>query len=322
MNRKRVCLRGISFLLRGMVLGLLVLSGTSVNAVDLSKMSALLDRNAAQYIFDVNDRIMLIGKLAAEIIPESGMRPVYDLWMIDRQTAQATLIQTGKPVLEASLSPVDQRIAYLTQDDVLWLIEPLTGKSMKLSEGALAGIAWSPDGSMIAFSGENLAEAMPNPDIFVVPITGLGGKMQLTNHPGTDQKPVWSPDGKELLFVSGRTSLASLWAINVDGTNLRQVTNKGLIGGKGKLPKGFIPVPALSRGIKWSKQGTIYLHSGDGIWVVQRSDGKTDRSLTIDNVITAKKLGTANAPASIFMLDQTLMLFEKGKIIQTLTEEQ
>jgi Tol biopolymer transport system component len=35
--------------------------------------------------------------------------------------------------------------------------------------------------------------------------------------------PVWSPDGKEILFLSDRDGKWEFFVINVDGSNLRQV---------------------------------------------------------------------------------------------------
>lgn len=39
--------------------------------------------------------------------------------------------------------------------------------------------------------------------------------------------PAWSPDGKQIAFASTRTGNSEIWVVNVDGTNLRQVTNAG-----------------------------------------------------------------------------------------------
>jgi Tol biopolymer transport system component len=37
--------------------------------------------------------------------------------------------------------------------------------------------------------------------------------------------PTWSPDGSQVAFVSDRSGMSEIWAINVDGANLRQLTN-------------------------------------------------------------------------------------------------
>jgi Tol biopolymer transport system component len=49
--------------------------------------------------------------------------------------------------------------------------------------------------------------------------------------PGESQgimHPAWSPDSSQIAFVSNRSGSSEIWAINVDGGNLRQVTLGGV----------------------------------------------------------------------------------------------
>ncbi|NDJ75361.1 MAG: SH3 domain-containing protein [Chloroflexi bacterium] len=63
-----------------------------------------------------------------------------------------------------------------------------------------------------------------NYEIYVLnPDTGLVS--QLTNNPGSDIEPVWSPDGLSIAFVSDRDGDFELYQMNADGTNVRQLTN-------------------------------------------------------------------------------------------------
>lgn len=39
--------------------------------------------------------------------------------------------------------------------------------------------------------------------------------------------PIWSPDGQHLAFISNRSGTSEIWVINMDGTNLRQLTANG-----------------------------------------------------------------------------------------------
>jgi len=59
----------------------------------------------------------------------------------------------------------------------------------------------SPDGSLIAFSGQYDG----NTDIFVIPARG-GEPRRLTWHPGRDRCVGWSPDGRFVLFSASRRS--------------------------------------------------------------------------------------------------------------------
>jgi TolB protein len=41
---------------------------------------------------------------------------------------------------------------------------------------------------------------------------------QLTDHPEYDGGPVWSPDGRYILFATRRTGLLAIWVMRADGT--------------------------------------------------------------------------------------------------------
>ncbi|MEO7313695.1 MAG: DPP IV N-terminal domain-containing protein, partial [Ginsengibacter sp.] len=73
-----------------------------------------------------------------------------------------------------------------------------------VSEGVESNPVFSPDGKMIAFTGQYDG----NTDVFVVPVTG-GVPKRLTWHPGTDLVRDFSPDGKKVLFASQRNSFTN-----------------------------------------------------------------------------------------------------------------
>ena len=75
----------------------------------------------------------------------------------------------------------------------LWTVDRNGGHASRLTTGT--GIetdpVFSPDGSMIAFTGEYDG----NTDVFVVPAIG-GVPKRLTYHPAADSAVGWTPDGK------------------------------------------------------------------------------------------------------------------------------
>jgi tricorn protease len=75
--------------------------------------------------------------------------------------------------------------------------------------------ALSPDGRLLAFDW--------NGDIWVADSAG-GDARQLTAHPGRDTQPRFSPDGKEIAFVSDRDGSAQVYTIPVSGGTPRQLT--------------------------------------------------------------------------------------------------
>ena len=76
--------------------------------------------------------------------------------------------------------------------------------------------AISPDGKTVAFSYKG--------DIFTVASTG-GQARQITSHNAYESDPVWSPDGKALVFTSAREGSKDLWAFFMESGAIKRLTD-------------------------------------------------------------------------------------------------
>ncbi len=83
----------------------------------------------------------------------------------------------------------------------------------------------SPDGERIAYTVTTYdkQENKGNSDIWIVSIDG-GEPAQLTNSPKGDSYPRWSPDGRQIAFVSSRTGAPQGWRIPAYGGEAKQIT--------------------------------------------------------------------------------------------------
>jgi tricorn protease len=105
----------------------------------------------------------------------------------------------------------------------IWTVGRNGGHAMRLvtGEGQLSGPIFSPDGSLIAFTGKYDG----NTDVYVVPAAG-GEPKRLTWHPGADTAVGWTPDGRSILFRSPRVSprdLDQLYVVDSIGGPPREV---------------------------------------------------------------------------------------------------
>ena len=93
--------------------------------------------------------------------------------------------------------------------------------------------AWSPDGTQIAF----VSDRSGNWDIYVMDADGGEDEylLRLTNKSDWDPvwsweswDPAWSPDGTQIAFVSGPYLEPSIYLMEADGSNVRQLTYGGV----------------------------------------------------------------------------------------------
>jgi tricorn protease len=90
------------------------------------------------------------------------------------------------------------QIVFVYAND-LWIVPKEGGLARRLSspKGQEIFPKFSPDGQMIAFSGNYDG----NTDVYVMPAAG-GSPLRLTHHPGGDLVVEWYPDGKNILYRS------------------------------------------------------------------------------------------------------------------------
>jgi len=119
-------------------------------------------------------------------------------------------------------------------------IVPITGGTPRLITPN-APSYWhgsSPDGKTVAFTGQRggpiEVQAAPggsgavqkldtsNFDIYTIPAAG-GDETRLTNAPGLDDGPEYSPDGAHIYFNSERTGHMQIWRMKPDGSDQEQV---------------------------------------------------------------------------------------------------
>jgi len=151
-------------------------------------------------------------------------------WVVPLKDGQAPFKPTPEIVggIHGSWSPDMRRFAFIsvrTGDLYVMPVSPETGRpagpSRKLVEGigerhSASSPGWSPDGKRIAFSWGKSG----NFDIWTIPATG-GEPTQITDDPRWERWPIWSSDGKSIVFARRRglteNSTWDTWMLPAEG---------------------------------------------------------------------------------------------------------
>jgi TolB protein len=143
---------------------------------------------------------------------------------------------------------------------------------------------WSPDGRRIAFMAQELGASGSNPDYNVYVMDADGSDVtRLTETPGSDGWPAWSPDGSSIVFTTTRDDCSisdapdcrsvgddgewhDVWIMDADGSDQRRVTFE------------------YGQFFTWSPDGEAILVSGAADLYLIRPDGTGMTPLPVESV--------------------------------------
>lgn len=143
-------------------------------------------------------------------------------------------------------SPDGQHIAFLSSREGrtrVFVVRPDGTGTRAVSGSADTGeerdIAWSPDGTILAFAGRS---ARGQARIWKVRMDG-SEPVALTDGTSKDDQPAWSPDGKYLAYVSENTGNADIALMRADGSGKTLLTSAP---GADWLPRWLAPARQIA----------------------------------------------------------------------------
>jgi serine/threonine protein kinase/roadblock/LC7 domain-containing protein len=122
-------------------------------------------------------------------------------------TADASVVATIQGI-------IIQNIWIAPTDDTARVSQVTTGSDRSFAP------SWTPDGKLVYARGSG-----GNNDIYIVDSRQGASPKQLTANAGSNHTPAVSPDGRFIVFRSSRTGFMTLWRMDIDGGNLKQLTD-------------------------------------------------------------------------------------------------
>src|SRR5688572_4892836 len=151
-----------------------------------------------------------------------------EIYLMNRDGSDVRRL-TNNPAIDGSptWSPTGTQIAFTSErtgsPQVYVMNVDGSGVRRISSESYADRATWSPAPfNEIAYS----ARTGPGFDIKILNI-GSGETRQITFGEGTNESPVWAPNGRHLAFMSTRQGRSQIFTVARDGRNLRQITRDG-----------------------------------------------------------------------------------------------
>jgi serine/threonine protein kinase len=158
-----------------------------------------------------------------------------NLWRIDADGNNPKQLTEGNGVdVPHAFSPDGQWVVFLstrTGQATAWKVSINGGAAQQLTDERTYGPAVSPDGRLLSYG--HLVEqpgAPPHPEFVIIPFDG-GPPVKRIAAPDFAAAPLsnggfqWTPDGRAVCFVGQRGNVPNLWALPLDGSPPRQLTN-------------------------------------------------------------------------------------------------
>jgi hypothetical protein len=190
------------------------------------------------------------------------------LWLANADTTDlhelilpATISQLGARADFPALSPDGEQVAFAYGPELYIVRRDGSDARLVVSPACPNHIAWSPDGTKLAFSGYCTGDY----EVYVVDVDGSNLR-NISNHdPGRDERPTWSPDGSRIAFTSDRDGTGgplglvvenfAIFTVGVDGTDLTRISDFNC----------YYP--------EWSPDGSTIAFSANGRLSLMNPDG-------------------------------------------------
>ena len=206
----------------------------SVTSRDTSVLNELWPDSARQRRIGVfPGRAPEVAPGRAQVVYDVGPWTAAHLVITDiNQRSARQLTDDSHTIWRGVWSPDATRIAYTASDKTgiaVWVMNadgsnPHQVTHLTVPEGRAQMPAWSPDSQHLAFQASS-STATGKSTLWVIDLRTVAEREILPHTTNVlDETPSWFSDGMRVAFQSNRSGRRQIWAVNVDGTDLRQIT--------------------------------------------------------------------------------------------------
>jgi dipeptidyl aminopeptidase/acylaminoacyl peptidase len=186
--------------------------------------------------------VPVFGSVDGGAVSPDGRQVVFsyggDLWMVNADGREARKVfALGSAAYHFAWSPDGATIAFTRNG--LMLMDG-NGENVRSLEKVTippwrVAPRWSPDSRYLlimrtdpqAYRVPWEPEAFEGASLYLVDVQAGTERPLAADGKGGSLDPAWSPDGSQVVFASNRGGTPELWVVNLDGGNLRQLTNDG-----------------------------------------------------------------------------------------------
>lgn len=201
----------------------------------------------------------LLAEPLAQAPRESEGAPEYRIWSVEQGRARVVLSR-------ASWAAWAGDALLAVEDGELKLHRG--GATRTLLQRAAPDFAVDPSGKWVA-AVVRRSELALDTDLVLMPALG-GPQRAIAAFPGSSEsRPIFTPDDRAVIFVSGKSSLASLYRVELASGALTQLTNVGAT----RVGPEFVPPPPDAASMHFEGEVLVYAASGK-TWRIDARGGR------------------------------------------------
>ena len=198
-----------------------------------------------------------------QVVPNTSRGPAYGPLLIKHPDGK--IEQVAENITLSKLSP-DGKVYFSSHDLKLYTLNA-AGKPELIADNVSSSFAFDR-------SGKRIIVAHPTGVVHsTLDIISADGKLiQHVLPEGKYVAPTFTPDGKQILFASGDTGIASWYIVNVDGSQKRQLTNIGKE--NGNITSDLVPVLNTFENAGFIDDTHFRYMEGSDTWILDITTGK------------------------------------------------